>query len=114
MYGFASSRDGNLVIKARVFAHACLLMHVGIVVAYFADTQLQAFKVQNESRRATGLPPVLINRTGLWGLSRHPNYVGELMWWWGLAAFAMRLGQPMAALGALINTLAMVRRRLWF
>ena len=47
---------------------------------------------------------------GLFRFSRHPNYFGELLWWWGLAGFAARLGQPWVMAGAALNTLAMVRQ----
>ncbi|GAX75621.1 hypothetical protein CEUSTIGMA_g3065.t1 [Chlamydomonas eustigma] len=80
----------------------------GIVIACIADTQLQSFKVRNELRKAAGLEPVLINESGLFYYSRHPNYFGELLWWWGVGLFAFRLGQPIVLCGALINTLAMI------
>jgi protein-S-isoprenylcysteine O-methyltransferase Ste14 len=31
-----------------------------------------------------------------------------MLWWWGIAGFAVRLGQPWVAAGAAINTLAMI------
>ena len=27
--------------------------------------------------------------TGLWAYSRHPNYLGEILFWWGLYLFAL-------------------------
>ncbi|KAA0171167.1 hypothetical protein FNF28_00933 [Cafeteria roenbergensis] len=38
-------------------------------------------------------------RTGLWAVSQHPNYAGELGMWWTLAAFCVRgLGGPWVAI----------------
>jgi uncharacterized protein YkwD len=42
-----------------------LIAVAGIVIAFIADTQLQAFKVRNEIRKAAGLEPVMINETGI-------------------------------------------------
>ncbi len=47
-----------------------------------ADRQLRRFVVQNEPSGAT-------LTTGLWAWSRHPNYFGELLFWWGLFLFAL-------------------------
>lgn len=65
-----------------------------------ADRQLRAF-VTGPKR------PGEVLETGLWSWSRHPNYFGELMFWWGLFLFGLA-GDPRAwwgGLGALSITL---------
>jgi len=47
-----------------------------------ADNQLRAFVLSKPE-------PGTILKTGLWARSRHPNYLGEMMLWWGLALFAL-------------------------
>lgn len=49
-----------------------------------ADAQLRAFRARGE-RGA-------IMAEGLWAWSRHPNYLGEMLFWWGLALFAVASG----------------------
>lgn len=62
----------------------------------------------NEKRVANGQKPVLILDTGLFKYSRHPNYFGEQLWWWGLSGFAFSVGQPWMTIGALLNSLSLV------
>jgi steroid 5-alpha reductase family enzyme len=50
-----------------LIAGLCL---AGIVVAYFADTQLRAFMQANEQREKQGKPKTLILNSGLWYYSR--------------------------------------------
>jgi steroid 5-alpha reductase family enzyme len=52
-----------------------LLVAAGLAVETLADAQLAAYK------RIPGRPAVL--STGLWRYSRHPNYFGEAVVWWG-------------------------------
>jgi steroid 5-alpha reductase family enzyme len=53
-----------------------------IAIEALADEQLRAFR---QSKPAPGR----ILDTGLWSISRHPNYLGELSFWWGLYLFAL-------------------------
>ena len=54
----------------------------GIAVEAVADRQLRRFL---RSRR----DPSAVLETGLWSLSRHPNYFGEITFWWGLWLFGL-------------------------
>jgi len=55
---------------------------IGLLVETLADAQLAAFR-----RTRTG-PDEVMDR-GLWRYSRHPNYFGETLLWWGYGAVAM-------------------------
>ncbi|XP_074263495.1 uncharacterized protein C594.04c-like [Silene latifolia] len=79
----------------------------GMIVAYYADTQLHEFRTQNEELKASGTPTIPILQKGLWQYSRHPNYFGEQLWWWGLGILAWSLGQRWILIGALVNTLCL-------
>jgi len=63
-------------------AVAALVMAAAIVVEATADEQLRAFRRENT---VVGK----ICERGLWGLCRHPNYLGEVSLWWGLFAFGL-------------------------
>jgi len=59
-----------------------LTVTVGAVaVESVADTQLGKF------RRTAG--PAANMDSGLWSYSRHPNYLGEVLFWWGIYLFGM-------------------------
>ena len=60
---------------------------VGLTFEIVADAQLQAFR-DDPSKRGKVLD------TGLWRYSRHPNYFGEALLWWGfwLTALGLPLG----------------------
>uniref|UniRef100_A0A804RJT5 Steroid 5-alpha reductase C-terminal domain-containing protein n=1 Tax=Zea mays TaxID=4577 RepID=A0A804RJT5_MAIZE len=79
----------------------------GILIAHFADTQLHRFVTRNEKLKRLGEPTVPTLEDGLWRYSRHPNYFGEQLWWWGLYLFAWNLGQRWMFLGPLVNSLCL-------
>lgn len=82
----------------------CLL---GVVVAYIADTQLYNFVTTNNKLKELGKPTVPNLDKSLWRYSRHPNYFGEQLWWWGLGIFAWNLGHSWTLVGALVNSMCL-------
>lgn len=61
-----------------------------------ADVQMQRF-------RKAGIGGFI--RVGLWKYSRHPNYLGEILMWWGVGLAAVSVtGHWPLLLGALANT----------
>lgn len=76
----------------------------GIAIAYFADTQLARYMARDDK-------PLILD-TGLWRYSRHPNYFGEQLFWWAVAAWGVLAGHPWTVVGTLVNSagLAVVTR----
>ena len=82
---------------------AALVVTAGaIVVEAAADAQLRAFRERAK--------PGEIMASGLWAYSRHPNYFGEIAFWWGLFLFALAAdgGAWRAGAGAASITLLFV------
>ena len=79
----------------------CIL---GIVIGYVSDTQLYKFVRKNNILKQLGAPPVSVLDDGLWYYSRHPNYFGEQLWWWGLAGYSWIVGQGWVTIGTVINS----------
>jgi steroid 5-alpha reductase family enzyme len=65
-----------------------------------ADMQMHRFRRRNAGSR-------LIIRDGLWKHSRHPNYLGEILMWWGVYVMMLSSAPHMWGLliGPLVNTL---------
>lgn len=61
---------------------AVIVMVVAIVLETVADLQLRHFAADPANRGKT-------IDLGLWRVSRHPNYLGEIMLWWGLWLFGL-------------------------
>lgn len=58
-----------------------LIFLAGFLIELIADRQLTVFK-KDETNRGR------LITTGLWKYSRHPNYLGESILWWGIALMA--------------------------
>ncbi len=59
---------------------AALVTLAAVLIEGTADYQMEQFRGRPESAEQA-IPP------GLWSASRHPNYFGEVLFWWGLFLF---------------------------
>ncbi|KZV20126.1 hypothetical protein F511_00983 [Dorcoceras hygrometricum] len=98
------SKNKQLNIWDLVAASVCV---AGVTIAYFADTQLHDFVIRNDRMKQLGQPLAPVLDEGLWRYSRHPNYFGEQLWWWGLTIFAWNLGCGWTFFGPLMNSLCL-------
>jgi len=61
---------------------ALIVTAMAIWIEATADRQLRRFVLQGHTAGA-------VLETGLWAYSRHPNYFGEILFWWGLYLFGL-------------------------
>ena len=62
-----------------------ILIILAVVVQYIADSQMRDFRKDQNNLGKT-------MKYGLWKYSRHPNYLGEVSFWFGLYIFALASG----------------------
>jgi steroid 5-alpha reductase family enzyme len=83
-------------------AVGAVLAVVGIAVESVADSQLRRFKASANAGQ--------VMDRGLWRLSRHPNYFGEAVTWWGIGLVAVHDAESLPALlGPLLITAFLLR-----
>lgn len=77
-----------------------IVMLIGILLELIADTNMKQFQKIRTSRKE-------IIRVGLWKNSRHPNYLGEILFWYGLSfVFIFTfINEWYFIFGAVLNTL---------
>lgn len=75
---------------------------IGFLFEAVADGQLLAFKRDPRNRGQ-------VLGSGLWALSRHPNYFGEALLWWGLGLIAVPAGGVLAVVGPAVLTFTLLR-----
>ena len=78
---------------------------VGIFLSLFATALQCVADIEMHSFRKSGIGGFI--RVGLWKHSRHPNYLGEILMWWGVGIYAVALMPSYWFLfgGAFANTL---------
>lgn len=79
------------------------LVAVGLLFEAGGDRQLARFRRDPANRGR-------VCDTGLWRYTRHPNYFGDALVWWGFFAFAAAVpGGWWSAVGPLLMTVLLVR-----
>ena len=74
------------------------LMLAGTILEFFADRQMDRYQKERKNNKECCT-------LGLWGYSRHPNYLGELSFWWGMFVFS--LGYGSFSFGKVLGPIAM-------
>jgi steroid 5-alpha reductase family enzyme len=84
------------VAAALVCLFAAALQHI-------ADRQMRAFRLSPENAGR-------VNRAGVWKVSRHPNYLGEILMWWGVYLMMLFSGPSRLVFiaGPAVNTLMFI------
>ena len=62
-----------------------ILIVIAVVIQYISDDQMRKFR-KDESNLGKTM------KYGLWKYSRHPNYLGEVSFWFGIYIFALASG----------------------
>lgn len=75
---------------------------LGILFESVGDWQLAAFKRRPESRGK-------VMAEGLWRYTRHPNYFGDFLVWWGFFLIAASVGAYWTALGPALMSVLLLR-----
>ena len=77
--GITAICSRNIIDPGTYFYIGCFLWIFGFSFESISDYQKRKFKVQN---------PESFISSGLWSLSRHPNYFGEIVLWLGITIIA--------------------------
>lgn len=81
LYAAFSSNEQSLSCNVVLGA---LLFGIGLYFEAVGDAQMKAFKA-NAAYKGT------IMRSGLWNYTRHPNYFGEALLWWGIGLMSFEM-----------------------
>ncbi len=79
-----------------------LVFGVGLAFEAIGDAQLARFKADPAQAGQ-------VMDRGLWAWTRHPNYFGDFLVWWGLGAFALAAGHPWALIGPVVMSVLLRR-----
>ena len=79
-----------------------MIWSIGLAFETVADFQLSRFRSDPSNRQA-------VLDSGLWRYSRHPNYFGDCLVWWGLFLPALAAGAAWTFIGPLVMNYLLLR-----
>ncbi len=71
-----------------LFYSGAFIAFLGIWFEYTADNQLARFRKRKNKKKED------ILNTGIWSYSRNPNYLGEILFWFGLLGMGLAFDSP--------------------
>ncbi len=83
-------------------ALATAVFVTGLFFETVGDWQLVRFKARSENRGR-------VMDQGLWRYTRHPNYFGDFLVWWGLYGLALAAGAWWTVVGPLVMSFLLLR-----
>lgn len=89
----------KLDVEATIFSYlAYIICVLAAVLQLISDLQMHSFRKRYKGK---------VCNVGLWKYSRHPNYLGEILFWWGVYFITLSVAPQYwwTGIGALANTL---------
>jgi steroid 5-alpha reductase family enzyme len=80
----------------------CLFWLTGIIFEAGGDFQMARFRSDPSNKGK-------VMDHGLWNITRHPNYFGDTMVWWGYAMFSIAAGSYISVLGSVLMTFLIIK-----
>jgi len=81
---------------------ALALFVIGFIFESLGDLQLWLFKSNSDNKGK-------VLRHGLWKYSRHPNYFGEAVIWWGIGLFCLATNTYLPLVGVIVMTYLLLK-----
>ncbi len=79
-----------------------IVFGAGFLTEAIADRELSRFRANPENRRR-------VLDSGLFRYTRHPNYFGDALLWWGFGLFGVAAGAPWSLTGPALMTFLLMR-----
>lgn len=85
---------GSSLLRTVLFVSGSLIFIIGWLFETLGDAQLQKFKTQPKNKGK-------VFTEGVWKYTRHPNYFGEVVVWWGLWLVILSISPIIGLIGVI-------------